>query len=393
MANRDALIKQLEQEGFTQVRICPLPPNKDLPQHTHDEHTIHIILEGVLTITQNRKSKTYKPGDRVEFPAGTTHKARGKTDSGKMIIGVKEKIGGMIMTQKIIPHLWFDKEAKEAAKFYTSIFPNSKVTTINTIHDTPTGDCDIVSFELAGQKFMAISAGPYFKFTPAISFIVGCETREEVDQLWDKLSKGGKILMPLDTYPFSERYGWTEDKYGLSWQLILTKPEGEDRPKIVPSLLFVKKKSGKAKQARDFYLSVFKNSKEGRTIYYEEDTKFYQKKDDVMFSDFRLENMWIAAMDGGSPHEFDFNEAVSFIVKCDTQEEIDYYWKKLSADPKSEQCGWLKDKFGVSWQIVPTILDKMMSDKDEKKVAQVTQAFLKMKKFDIKILNRAYQER
>ena len=292
--------------------------------------------------------------------------------------------------QKIIPHLWYDKEAKEAAQFYVSVFgKNSKVTNITIIHNTPSGDCDIVSFELLGHKFMSISAGPYFKFTPAISFIVGCETRKEVDTLWKKLSDGGKTLMPLDTYPFSERYGWTEDKYGLSWQLILTKPEGEDRPKIVPSLLFVGDMCGKAASAVNFYLSAFKSkeTKLGNLIHYGL-CQEPNKKGTVMFSDFMILNHWIAAMDGAGPHNFKFNEALSFIVNCDTQKEIDYYWNKLSAVPEAEQCGWLKDKFGVSWQIVPTALGEMM--KDKAKVELVTQAFLKMKKFDIEKLQKAY---
>ena len=149
---------------------------------------------------------------------------------------------------KIIPHLWYDKEAKEAARFYCSVFPDSKITNVNTLHDTPSGDAEFVSFELFGQPFMAISAGPLFKF----------------------------------------------------------------------------------------------------------------------------------------------NESVSFMVSCDTQEEIDYYWGKLSADPKSEQCGWLKDKFGLSWQITPSAMGRMLADKDPKKVARVVQAFLPMKKFDIAALEKAY---
>ena len=129
--------------------------------------------------------------------------------------------------RKITPHLWFDKEAKEAAKFYTSIFSDSKITNISTIHEvpTPTGDCDIVSFELNGQPFMAINAGPVFKFNPSISFIVNFDPsrdknmRKHLDVLWGKLSQGSEALMPLDKYPFSERYGWIQDKYGLSWQV------------------------------------------------------------------------------------------------------------------------------------------------------------------------------
>ncbi len=151
--------------------------------------------------------------------------------------------------QKITPHLWFDKEAKEAAEFYTSVFPKSKITWTTTLHNTPSGSVDIVTIELLGQEFMLISAGPLFKF----------------------------------------------------------------------------------------------------------------------------------------------NEAISFMVHCDTQEEIDYTWEKLSAVPEAEQCGWLKDKYGLSWQIVPTIMNEMMRDKDEKKLARVTEAFLKMKKFDLATLKRAYE--
>ena len=127
--------------------------------------------------------------------------------------------------KKITPHLWFDKEAKEAAKFYVSRFPQSKINHIGTIPDTPSGDCDIVSFELSDQPFMAISAGPFFKLNPSISFFLNFDpsidknAKKNLDVLWDKLSKEGKVLMPLSKYPFSEHYGWVEDKYGVSWQV------------------------------------------------------------------------------------------------------------------------------------------------------------------------------
>lgn len=151
--------------------------------------------------------------------------------------------------QKITPFLWFDKEAGEAAKFYASVFKGSKIKDSTTLRDTPSGTVEIVTVELLGQEFTLMSAGPLFKF----------------------------------------------------------------------------------------------------------------------------------------------NEAVSFVVHCDSQEEIDYYWGKLSAVPESEQCGWLKDKYGLSWQVVPTALPKMLQDKDARKVARVTEAFLKMKKFDIATLKRAYE--
>lgn len=155
-----------------------------------------------------------------------------------------------VINQKIVPRLWFDREAKEAAGFYCSVFPSSSITSITTLHDTPSGDTDVVSFTLSGQRFMAISAGPLFKF----------------------------------------------------------------------------------------------------------------------------------------------NESISFVVYCKTQEEIDYYWEKLSAVPEAEQCGWLKDKYGLSWQIVPTALDNMMQDKDPARSGRVTQAFLKMKKLDLAGIQKAYNE-
>jgi len=150
--------------------------------------------------------------------------------------------------QKITPFLWFDKEAAEAAKFYTGVFKDSKIIDTTTLENTPSGTVEIVTIRLLGQEFNLMSAGPWFKF----------------------------------------------------------------------------------------------------------------------------------------------NESISFVVNCETQQEIDHYWERLSADPAAEQCGWLKDKFGVSWQIVPAVMFEMQKSKDKKKLARVTEAFLQMKKFDIAALQRAY---
>ncbi len=298
--------------------------------------------------------------------------------------------------QKITPHLWFDKEAREAAEFYTSLFPNSRVTNITTLHDTPSGDSDIVSFELAGQSFMGISAGPLFKFNPSVSFFVNFDpsrdpdARSNLDRMWERLSEGGSALMPLDKYPFSERFGWVQDKYGLSWQLILTDPEGEERPFIVPSIMFVGEVAGRAEEAINHYLSVFKNSKLGEIARYGPGQE-PDKEGTVMFADFTLEGQWFVAMDSAHEHHFAFNEAISFLVDCDSQEEIDTYWEKLSAVPEAEQCGWLKDKFGVSWQISSTALREMLTNGTREQVDRVTQAFLPMKKLEVAELQNAYE--
>ncbi len=296
--------------------------------------------------------------------------------------------------QKITPHLWFDKEAKQAAEFYVSVFPDSKIKNISVIKDTPSGDCDIVSFTLWGLNFQSISAGPYFKINSSVSFMVNfdpskdSDAKTKIDEVWNKLIEGGKIMMPLDKYPFSERYGFVEDRFGVSWQLILTSPEGEPRPSIIPSLLFVGGSYGKTEEATEFYLSVFKDAKRGIIEKYGPGQE-PNKEGTVMFTDFTLEGQWFTAMDGGGEHAFAFNEGISFIIDCENQEEIDYYWGKLSAVPEAEQCGWCKDKFGVSWQVVPTEMNKIMGSADVEKKARVTQAFLKMKKFDIAKLKEA----
>jgi predicted 3-demethylubiquinone-9 3-methyltransferase (glyoxalase superfamily) len=300
-----------------------------------------------------------------------------------------------ITRQKIVPHLWFDKEAKEAVDFYCSVFAGSKITGLTTLHNTPSGDTEIVSFELRGYQFQAISAGPLFKFTPAISFMVNFdpaqdkEARQRIDKVWNQLVEGGQVLMPLDAYPFSEHYGWVQDRYGLSWQLIYTNPEGEDRPSILPSLLFVGDVYGKAEEASDFYLSLFQDSMRGAIARYAAGVE-PEKEGTLMFTDFCLEGQWFAAMDSAREHGFGFTEAISFMVYCGDQTEIDTYWEKLSAVPEAEQCGWLKDKYGVSWQIVPTAMDAMMQDPDPERGARVSQAFLQMKKFDLAELQKAY---
>jgi predicted 3-demethylubiquinone-9 3-methyltransferase (glyoxalase superfamily) len=210
-----------------------------------------------------------------------------------------------------------------------------------------------------------------------------------VDALWGKLSQNGSALMELGEYPFSERYVWIQDKYGLSWQVMYTGGR-TIKQNITPTLMFVGPRCGKAEEAINFYASVFRNAKIG-------DIDRYGKGEDpdqegtVRHAAFTLEGQEFAAMDSAYEHNFGFNEAISLMVHCKDQEEIDYYWDKLSADPEAEQCGWLKDKYGVSWQIVPDAMENMLKDKDEQKIARVTEAFLKMKKFDLAELRKAYE--
>ena len=294
----------------------------------------------------------------------------------------------MSLVKPITPHLWFDTQAREAATFYCTVFPDSRIDSIVELHDTPSGDCDVVSFTLQDQPVMAISAGPVVRFTPAVSFIVNFDpareprARERLDAAWAKLIEGGEALMPLDAYPFSPRYGWVKDRYGLSWQLILGDAAGEPRPAIMPFLMFTGDVAGRAAEAGAFYRAVFPESHAGRCELYPTGST-PDAPGTTMFSDFRLDQTWFAAMDSAHPHGFGFNEAISFIVTCRDQAELDGLWAQLSSDPRSEQCGWCKDRFGVSWQITPLALGQAMTSGDPEVIDRVTQAFLPMKKLDV----------
>ncbi len=278
------------------------------------------------------------------------------------------------MTHQIYPCIWFDGQAKAAAEFYCSLFSNSKI-----IHNSPI----VVQFELSGKRFMGLNGGPMFKINPSISLFVLCASMEETNELWNKLFDGGKALMPLDTYPWSERYGWLQDKFGVTWQ-IMVGDKSTAQQKITPSMLFTQNQFGRAEEAIRFYSSIFENSSADTLIHFPDGDSNTGK---LMYSEFRLNQYNLIAMDGPGEHNYTFNEAVSFVVDCDTQEEIDYYWNKLTEGGQESMCGWLKDKFGVSWQIVPSILGKLMSDPERGQ--KVVQAFLQMKKFDIEKLLKA----
>ncbi len=300
-----------------------------------------------------------------------------------------------ISNQKIIPNLWYDREAEDAARFYTSTFKNSRVGDITRagkvgfeVHGLPEGTVMNIEFEIDGEKFIAINGGPLFKFNPSVSFLVGCDTKEEVDIYWGKLSQGGTSLMGLGEYPHSARYGWIMDRYGLSWQLMFM-GDRKINQKVTPTLMFAGRQRGKAEKAIDFYASIFHNSGGGDILRYGKGME-PDKEGTIQHASFKLENQWFAAMDSARSPNSVFNEAVSLMVVCKNQKEIDYYWKNLTHGGKESVCGWLKDKFGFSWQVAPTVLGKMLRDPDKEKVGRVTAAFLKMKKLNIAELKKAY---
>jgi predicted 3-demethylubiquinone-9 3-methyltransferase (glyoxalase superfamily) len=293
------------------------------------------------------------------------------------------------ITQKIVPFLWFDDNAEEAVKFYTSCFKDSKIGSINRYDEAsakasgrPEGSVLTESFQLNGQEFIALNGGPVFKFTPSVSFFVNCKTEEETEELWRKLSVNGKVLMKFDKYPFSKKFGWVEDKFGLSWQVNLT----GSAQKIIPALMFTGKQNGKAEEAIHFYASLFKKSEVLNVVYYEHGQN---EQGTVVHGSFLLNGEEFMAMDSNLKHDFTFTPALSFFVYCETQEEVDYFWDKLTDGGKEVECGWLEDKFGVSWQIVPTVLFKLLNNPDKERAKRAMKAMMKMKKLDIKMLEEA----
>jgi len=276
------------------------------------------------------------------------------------------------MKNEIYPCLWFNDNAKEAAEFYTTVFGHSEITSENHF---------VVTFQASGQKFMCLNGGPEFSINPSISFFVVYENEQELDKAWQKLSQNGSVLMPYEKYDWSEKYGWLRDKFGVSWQLSLGKIADVGQ-RFTPALLFTGTNSGKAEEAVQFYTSVFRNSEVVGIMKYgahEGETEGH-----IKHAQFKLNNNVFMAMDSSLPHQFSFDEGVSFVVECDTQEEIDYFWEKLTQGGEESMCGWLSDRYGVSWQIIPAILEKLMNTPD--KAEKVSEAFMTMKKFDIQKL-------
>jgi predicted 3-demethylubiquinone-9 3-methyltransferase (glyoxalase superfamily) len=284
--------------------------------------------------------------------------------------------------EKLIAHLWFDHEALEASKFYVGLFDDAEISNVYTLKDTPSGDVEMIDFRLANLNFTAISAGPYFKFNGSVSLMVACETPEEVDHFYEALTQFGKVRMPLDAYPFSARYAWVEDRYGLNWQLILTEAPVH---KVRPNFLFV---TGEAEAALAHYESIFDGASIGFVNRYQPG-EAVDPKAKINYSELNLLDQQLVLMDHGYGGEEGFNEAFSLMVLCENQVEVDTYWNALSHVPEAEQCGWLQDAFGVSWQIVPIGLDALMRQGTEAEIERATKAVLSMKKLDIAAIEKA----
>ena len=264
------------------------------------------------------------------------------------------------MDQVITPAMWCDGTADEAAQFYADVFRDA------SIAEQAPGLTAMVSIH--GFRLSLINGGNQYAPNPSISCILNFDpllfggeeqARAYLDELYERLSTGG-VLMELGEYPFSPRYAWVRDRFGMTWQLMLTDPDGDPRPFVIPSFMFGGTNHAHAEEATDAWIALFDNARRGALYRYEEGGPL--DAGTVMFTDFTLRGTWMAATDSGTFHDFTFTPGVSMIVSCRNQEEIDRYWAGLSAVPEAERCGWCVDRWGVSWQIVPHNIAELMAD-------------------------------
>ena len=289
------------------------------------------------------------------------------------------------MSQRIVPNIWCNRTAEEAGERYAAAFGAAGLSASATVtarypeEGLPefqrdfAGAALVVTVEIEGTELALVNAGPEFTPNPSISIMVNFDplrfggdtdaTRAALDAAWERLAGGGVVMMPLGEYPFAAHYGWVQDRYGVSWQLMLTRPEGEPRPLIIPALMFDGAAQDRAAEASDSYVELFSGLPGGAAV----GTRFPYGAPSgkagpqaLAFGEFRIGEQWFMASDNGSGTDHGFSCGVSLQVNCDGQEEIDRLWDALSAVPEAEQCGWLVDEFGVSWQIVPENMGELM---------------------------------
>lgn len=300
------------------------------------------------------------------------------------------------MNHRISTCLWLNEEAEEAAKLYTSIFENSKIGQIayysevgKEHHGKEEGSVMTIDIELPGQRVILLNGGPHFNLTPAISYYVTLESEEQVNKTWNTLLEGGKVLMPLDKYDWSQKYGWLQDRYGVSWQISLGKIEDVGQ-QICPLLFFTGRQKGRAEEALRCFTTIFQPSHVDGILYYGKEGP--GEEGTVMHAQFGMCGHKFMVMDSATDDEHLFNEAFSLEVCCESQEEVDRYWNYLLEGGEEQMCGWLKDRFGISWQIVPRKLYELLDTGSEEQHKRVMAAMFGMKKLDINGLQQAYDQ-
>ena len=274
--------------------------------------------------------------------------------------------------QRIVPNVWCQGNATSVGEFYAAVLPqaSAQVSMSYPMDDLPDFQRDlagqplVIDVNVSGYQIRLINAGHEFRPTPALSLIVNMdpllfdggeeEARTRIHSMWAAFAEGGEVRMELGEYPHSKLYGWVEDRFGVNWQLMLSAPAGEPRPLISVQFLFTGARA-QAQQAMELYTGLLPDSGAGRVVPHAGNT------DAIMFAEFKLAGQRFSAMDGGTDHHFTFTPGLSLEIACADQDEIDFLWEALSSVPEAEQCGWLMDSFGVSWQIVPGNMGQLMA--------------------------------
>ncbi|WP_030013348.1 VOC family protein [Curtobacterium sp. S6] len=277
----------------------------------------------------------------------------------------------------VIPNIWSNGRAGEAAEFYAKVFRDTEEISrqnyptegLLDFQQPLAGKLLTVNLRIHNLPIILVNAGNEFRPNPAAGFMVNLDpasiedAEAYLEHLHALLVDGGRELMPLGEYPFSRKYAWVEDRHGVSWQLILSNPDGEPRPFLMPALMFCGAAQNRAAEATAEYVELFDGSIMGNRATFPAPTG-PAEQGAVMFSDFRLGDeetgTWITAMDSGVEQPFSFTEGFSLMVEAPDQAEIDRLFDTLSAHPDAVACGWCKDRFGLSWQIVPDTMDELM---------------------------------
>lgn len=290
-------------------------------------------------------------------------------------------------------NLWIAEGADQAVELYTSLFEDGRIgDRLNYTeagrehHGREPGSTMTIEFSLAGRGFVALEGGPVYRLNPSISLAVSCPSPEEVDRLWAALLPGGEVLMDLDEYPWAPRYGWVQDRFGLSWQLGHFGEGAGPEKTVAPSLLFTGQVYGRAREAMEHYTSVFGGSSIDEVVPNPEGDV-----ESVLWASFTLAGETFTAMESGLDHRFGFDEGFSFLVECESQEEVERYWAALGEGGSPGRCGWLRDRFGVAWQVVPVALKEMLRDGDPDQVRRITDSFMAMDMLELDRLEEAYR--
>jgi predicted 3-demethylubiquinone-9 3-methyltransferase (glyoxalase superfamily) len=299
-------------------------------------------------------------------------------------------------TDEIVPCIWLDDQAEQAAALYLKAVGDGRILGMSRYpqsHDNPSrrprGSVLTVDLELPGRRLTLLNGGPIFKPNPSVSFFAYVATAEAADRLYGALAEGGAPLMPIGSYPWSERYGWIADRFGVSWQVMSARrPPGA--PAITPSLMFVGAQHGRAEEAMRFYTGVFPGSRIADVARY---AAGEGPEGTVKLGRFVLSGQDLVAMDGQGEHRFGFDEGVSLQVMCEDQATLDRYWDALAAGGSHGPCGWLKDRFGLSWQVVPKQIATWMGGGDPAARDRAFQAVMGMGKLDVGAIERAFDGR